>query len=408
MHRKGSPVLIWIALWLLIAVTYRPVQAARPDTPIYGRPGEYVVGTTELLIQDADYKDRPLEVAIWYPAVRVPDQQEKTTYVVGFLSGEGTGIRNAVPNDEGKPYPLIIYSHGLGGARYQSVNYTAHLASYGFIVLAVNHTGTSFGAVTLESIYQNFALRPLDILRQLRFAEALSAPDSNLFGGRFAGLIDTDNVGVTGHSFGGYTAMAAAGGRLDLDALQTWCDATTDDTVDPQLFCREGGILAQRAKLAAWRGLPANAPSPWPATTDPRIKAAVLHAPWSAPVFGAKSLGNVTTPTMILVGTADQSAIPERDAYAYYDQVGSPEKRLVTFANGGHVLFVDSCAPVLVAIGQQSNCTDPVWDMERAHDLINHFSTMQFLSSLKHDPDAQKALNSTTPAPFIGIAYKQS
>ena len=37
-------------------------------------------------------------------------------------------------------------------------------------------------------------------------------------------------------------------------------------------------------------------------------------------------------------------------------------------------------------------CSDAVWDMDRAHDLINHFTTAFLLDVMKNDPEAHKAL----------------
>ena len=46
----------------------------------------------------------------------------------------------------------------------------------------------------------------------------------------------------------------------------------------------------------------------------------------------------------------------------------------------------------IVALGLEVFCTDPVWDMDRAHDLINHFATAFLLAELKGDGEAAEAL----------------
>ena len=50
-------------------------------------------------------------------------------------------------------------------------------------------------------------------------------------------------------------------------------------------------------------------------------------------------------------------------------------------------------------------CADPVWDMDRAHDLINHFVTAFFLAELKGDTAAAAALAPENVA-FPGIEYE--
>ena len=54
----------------------------------------------------------------------------------------------------------------------------------------------------------------------------------------------------------------------------------------------------------------------------------------------------------------------------------------------------------LVDLGLFWGCSDPVWDMDRAHDLINHFATAFFLATLKDDAEAAAAL-----APDGGIPW---
>ena len=60
-----------------------------------------------------------------------------------------------------------------------------------------------------ESTYKSEISRPQDMVRQLDFAEALTAPK-----GEMAGLIDMEHVAVTGQSFGGAIALEMGGARL--------------------------------------------------------------------------------------------------------------------------------------------------------------------------------------------------
>lgn len=48
-----------------------------------------------------------------------------------------------------KPYPLLIFSHGLAGTRHTYSQYCAALASEGYVVLAVEHRDGSGPAVVL-------------------------------------------------------------------------------------------------------------------------------------------------------------------------------------------------------------------------------------------------------------------
>ena len=82
-------------------------------------------------------------------------------------------------------------------------------------------------------------------------------------------------------------------------------------------------------------------------------------------------------------------------------------KSLVAFENGDHMLVVDKCdtMPWLIDMGAYFFCADTVWDMDRAHDLINHFTTAFLLDVLKGDKDAHAAL-APSAVSFPGIEYK--
>ena len=52
-------------------------------------------------------------------------------------------LRDAAPADL-SPCPLVVFSHGNSGLRRQSTFLTTHLASWGFVVAAPDHTGNTF------------------------------------------------------------------------------------------------------------------------------------------------------------------------------------------------------------------------------------------------------------------------
>jgi predicted dienelactone hydrolase len=379
------------------------VAQARPDAPSYAKHGPFAVGTMDITIQSAT---RPLTATVWYPALNPTSAEEKNTYHYGAYPVEGHALLNAAPDGSKGPYPLIVFSHGNGGLRLQSLFYTEHLASYGFVVISADHPGSDLSLAALLGAAKpqsqadfdtNYAQRPLDMLREIAQAEQLNAT-----GGALAGIIDTNTIAVSGHSFGGYTAMATGGARLNLDALNQWCGSNPDPALDPKTVCfmKDSGFPIAKA-----RGLTAAPTGVWPATTDPRIKAIVAMAPWNAEIFGKDGLAAVTIPTLIMVGTKDTTTIPERDAFVFYNGIGSANKTLVTFDNANHVVFVDACPAALAKTSFFSSCSDQVWDMDRIHDLINQIATPYLLSTLKHDPSAAAALASSA-VNYVGVNYK--
>lgn len=411
----------WLSLAIL-AIFLMPlaVQAQRPDAPPYARRGPYPVGTQEITIpaaETAGVEIGPLEATIWYPALNPEEAEEATRYRVGLFFLPGRALRDAPPDTEHGPYPLVIFSHGSGGLRYQSLYLTEHLASYGFVVLAADHPGNTLldalraPADTLTGMIRNFATRPLDILRQIAYLDEVSAAD-----GPLAGLVDMERIAVAGHSFGGYTALAAGGARLDFAALNGWCRDPQLTSLATDLPAPERDRLQLRrevcfvqeaeAQIAALRGFDAPPDGLWPSTTDPRIDAVVLMAPYNAPIFGPAGLAALEVPALVLVGSADTTTYPQRDAYAIYHDIASGERILAVFENASHYLFVDACSEAAIRLGQYSRCSDAVWDMTRAHDLINHLTTAFLLAQLNGDPDAAAALQPAA-VDFTGVIYRR-
>src|SRR5688572_17961570 len=77
--------------------------------------GPYAVGATTLEFTDA--RGVSLTVEVWYPADPDPGMVP-TGY--GVLSVVRNAYRDPPPDRRGAPYPLVAFSHGYGGIRYQS------------------------------------------------------------------------------------------------------------------------------------------------------------------------------------------------------------------------------------------------------------------------------------------------
>lgn len=410
-----------LAAGLMLLALVTPVLAQRPDAPDYAQRGPYPVGTLEIVIpgeEGVPGREADLNATVWYPALNPDEADEVTQYQIGLFVLPGQALRDAAPDVAGGPYPLVIFSHGSGGIRYQSLFLTEHLASHGFVVIAADHPGNTvldllFGggeAAFLDALVRNFGTRPLDVLRQIAYLDAAVAGD-----GPLAGLVDMARIAVSGHSFGGYTALAAAGGRLDMDALAAWCAEPLDLTPladvplppvdEAEVLSGACFVLQEAETIAAARGLDALPEGQWPTTTDPRIQAAVVMAPYNAPAFGAEGLAAITVPALIMDGSADSVTFPVRDAYPIFRDLGGEDRTLVVFENAEHYLFVDECSAVALRLGQFERCSDPVWDMTRAHDLINHLTTAFLRAQLYGDAAAAAALDA---ADFTGVVVRQS
>src|SRR5439155_848447 len=107
-------------------------------------------------------------------------------------------------------HALVAFSHGYGGHRRQSTFLCTHLASHGYVVAAMEHTGNTMlevvqGVMTLRS--GGTLPHPDTVLREfvvLRPADVSFVIDHIL---GTDGLVDADRIGMAGHSFGGWTTL---------------------------------------------------------------------------------------------------------------------------------------------------------------------------------------------------------
>ena len=382
-----------------------PAVGLRPDAPPYAVHGPYWVGTRDYLIPEGD---SVFGVTVWYPALNPDNQPEEITYHVSkeFLGWlglpedtdfpiAGHALAAAAPDVEHGPYPLVVISTGLTMWRQNGVYMFEHLASQGFVVLAMEHRGENW-----VEFWQSAYYRPVETMLTIQYAGQLTAE-----GGDLAGVIDVDKVAVMGHSSGGWTALIGGGAQMNLGG----CPVNPGNPEGLVWFSDCMEFLPKQEEIAALFGLDAAPAGSWPQAYDPHVDAVVSMNP-DGDIFGAQYEGaaSLTAPTMVITTSQDSINIPEHGAYPIYERLGSTTKALVVFEGADHPLFTDACAVepwVVDYFDLFWLCADPVWDKDRAHDLMNQFVTAFLLATLKDDTAAATAL-SPDAVSFPGIEYQ--
>ncbi|MBZ0298139.1 MAG: hypothetical protein K8J31_00250 [Anaerolineae bacterium] len=414
MSKKRNVVVLAIAMLVvpLVAVHFSVMaqsppdpQGLRPDAPTYAQRGPYWIGTTELVI-DPD-SERPIPLFVWYPALNSDGADDSYTYAI-HVKWEpapelatvvyGHALRDAAPDLSDAPYPVVVLSPGFGTNVDQYTYLIEHLVSHGFAVLGVEHLEGVYlmDEDTFRDVPPSYAHRPTDIRRSLDYAEGLTA-----VGGALEGLLDLERVAVTGHSSGGYTALAAAGARVDLEAMHLRCEAGRNEGDPLAAMCDDFEPL--EAEIAALAGFDPMPEGLWPSMGDPRVDAIIPMAGESY-MFDQAGLAQIAIPVLAMQGTLDHLNWGAGPTFEY---ASSTQKALVAFEGAGHVIFGNNCdaMPWLVGIDMWWMCLDPVWEQRRTNDLINNFTTAFLLDVLKGDAEAHAALLAENVS-FPGIRYE--
>lgn len=160
--------------------------------------GTFGVGHSSFTAIDAARENRMIPVDVWYPVDSQGEQQEPTTQyplAAGINLASAVAVENA-PVSENEDMPLVVFSHGYGGINTASVVLMETLASHGFVVISPEHIGNS----------QSGSDDAFDIAASNRVPDVSSVIDTLTARGNdasdaFYRRVNTNNVGVVGHSF---------------------------------------------------------------------------------------------------------------------------------------------------------------------------------------------------------------
>ncbi|WP_206688511.1 alpha/beta hydrolase [Cyanobacterium stanieri] len=186
--------------------------------------------------------------------------------------------------------PVVVISHGLSSRPEDFQARAEHLASYGYFVIMPQHIGSDIqqtedfikGYTGELFVREEFIDRPLDITHTLDELELLNQT-------RWRGNLDLENVGIFGHSFGGYTALTVGGATLDWPRLRERCSLDVGNLNTALILqCRALQLPQEDYQFR-----------------DERIKAVFAMNPVNGGILGPKGLNNLDTPLFIAAGSYD-------------------------------------------------------------------------------------------------------
>lgn len=281
-----------VGVGVLLASTVSCAASGSDDARSASTADGFPVGITSFTVVDptratpanAAQPGRPtrtMAVRVWYPAV-APGAEEARDDDFASVPDPSPQF-DAPPATGSGPYPLIVFSHGLGAFPAMYGDLLASWAAAGYVVAAPAFPLSNQDAPGGPDA-GDVANQPADVAAVITRALALS---DGAEGRALAGMIDPEHIGVAGHSNGGITTAGIIG--------QTCCH---DDRVDAAI------ILAGTSQL-------------FPGGTFD----------WSR------------TPPLLIVHGDNDTLIPLDEGKRLFNNARSP-KGLFTLLGGDHTTYV--------------------------------------------------------------------
>lgn len=211
----------------------------------------------------------------------------------------GVPVKIYYPKTGAGPFPVVIFSHGLGGTRENYAYLGEYWAAHGYVSVHLQHLGSDDGIFqnggmrhlwdTLRKVFENPTNsynRAWDVSFAIDQLEKLNREPSLL-----QNRLDLSRLGMAGHSFGAATTLIVVGER--------------SSTITGKFL-------------------------------EPRIKAAIAMSP---PVFDGIQFDGIHVPVFVMTGTHDAGFTRTADRRTAYDGITSPGTCLVLFKGADHLTF---------------------------------------------------------------------
>jgi predicted dienelactone hydrolase len=274
-------------------------------------------------------------------------------------------------------FPLIIFSHGAGASQNEYSALAHYWASEGYVVIQPTHadslslknlTSNPEGLLTVLKDMQVNRQQWIDRVQDISFLID-SLPDIETKVPALVSRINTESIGLAGHSYGAFTTLLAAGARL--------IDRNTN----------------QLESFA-----------------ETRIKAFIVMSPPGAGQqdLNGHSFSHINAPLMVMTGSKDrgmQGQPPEWRCECF--QMSRPGDKYLAFIQGAsHFSFAAGRAMLTSENKQSDSKTKPIWPTISREDVtgkaidqrviltcIKNISSLFWQRYLNEDAEAEAILN---------------
>ena len=333
-----------LVAWPALALAQDVLQAAL-----------YPVGMTQLEYVDPSEGGRPLNLMLIYPAAPV-------TTAVPFKVFLATNLhlyKDAPVVSDGVRRPLVMFSHGAGGNGSGYAWFGEYLASHGYLVAMVYHFRANTFDLSALYVRNRIWQRPRD----------LSLDISHLLQDKVWGPhIEPSQIGVAGHSQGGFTSLWIGGAKVNPDLFLQFQRGWKNNEMVPAYIREQMKPDAEPARDLR----------------DDRILAAFAMAPGDIRGFGMDEAGlrQMAIPTYLIVGAGDTTTPSDENAALAAKYI--PQAQLDVLPGPvSHEIFGNECDQV----GRDNfpeACNDaPGVDRVKLHEYIGN-AALQFFDANLH------------------------
>lgn len=279
------------------------------------------------------------------------------------------------PTELSQALPVLFLLHGAAEDRQTFTYLARHLASHGFAIVVPENSGNSsqrFRQFLQGQAEQPDVLelinQPLDVTFLLDQFQQQATTEPGLQG------LNWQQVGVIGHSQGGYAALTLAGAPIEVDRLRQTCQQPTNVGIAQVIQCQLLQLPAFRSHLH-----------------DPRVQAVIAVNPAISQLLGQSGLSQIQVPVMMVSGSADLVAPAMPEQIEPFTWLTTSDKYLALIENGTHfsVLAAGSLERIGFPIPDDLIGSDPT----TAQSYLKALSTAFFQTYLAHNSETKPYLN---------------
>lgn len=248
-------------------------------------------------------------MAYWNPQIseneQFPVTLERGVWIDSKRDDRPVPYKIYTPQSDQGPFPVIIWSHGLGGSRDGAGFISRFVSSYGYVIVHIQHRGSDSGLWEGKPGHPWDVIRATPIPRKATLQRLLDVPFAlNQLEAMKSPAMDLSRLGMSGHSFGAMTTQTMAGQRRGLGRRLY------------DLF-------------------------------EERFKAAIAYSPVPVMYKAGHKLedfyGGIRIPMLYMTGTEDSSPVNQEITYKtrmeVFDHSQGPEQHLLILEDGDHMVY---------------------------------------------------------------------